>query len=248
MSKPRILIVEDELLVALDLSKRLDFLGFDASTAENGNEALRSFNSLKPDLVLLDINLEGGMDGIETGRRMITINPVPLVFLTSYSDDLTFKRAQELGPSAYLLKPFNERELNLSINLALSNFSKAKNTLEKNKAQKNLDDEFYLVTSSIFLRKKTRFQKVAFKDIILIEADGNCTLIHTRTQKFFLSVTMGIILEELHIPEIVRCHRSYAVNINAVDSFEGNRIFIGEQEIPVSKSYKEGLFDRFRTL
>lgn len=249
MLKPKVLIVEDEVLVSLDISKRLEKVGFEITNrAENGQDAILSFKDSKPDIVILDINLDGDLDGIETAKKIGELFTLPIIYLTSYSDDATFKRAQETSPSAYLLKPFNERELHLAIELAIANFSrfrKAQNPLEKLESP---NEEYYLLQDSIFLKRKTRFEKVLIESISIVEADGNCTHIRTQSKKYFLSITMGKILSDLSLPHIVRCHRSYAVNLRAIDSFEGNMIFVDGKEIPVSKSYKEDFFNRLKTI
>ncbi len=250
MQKPRVLIVENEVLVSLDISKRLERAGFEITdTVENGLDAIKSFEHARPDIVLMDIDLDGSIDGIETAALMKRIFALPFIFLTSYSDDHTFKRAQEVSPSAFLLKPFNERELHLAIQLAISNFSDHL-TSESVVTQDtdDSDEHYYLLQDSIFLKNRNRFEKVLIDSITYIEADGNCTHIHTTLHKYFLSITMGTILSDLKLPNIVRCHRSYAVNISRIDSFEGNTVFVKNKGIPVSKSYKEAFFNQFKTL
>ena len=119
MSQPRILIVEDEAIVAMDLKLHLQDLGYGVSgLASSGEEAIALAGSLKPALVLMDISLGTGMDGIEAARHVQALG-IPVVFLTAFADDATLARAKDAAPYGYLLKPFDERSLHSTIEMAL---------------------------------------------------------------------------------------------------------------------------------
>ncbi|MHC1742547.1 MAG: PAS domain S-box protein [Syntrophobacteraceae bacterium] len=120
MDPCRILIVEDEAVVALDIEERLIGLGCAiAGHAVSGGKALELAEALSPDLVLMDIRLKGDMDGIATAMEMRLRFRLPVVFLTAYSEDRTLQRAKTAEPFGYLLKPFNDRELKSTIEMAL---------------------------------------------------------------------------------------------------------------------------------
>ncbi len=120
MSKATVLIVEDEAIVATDLSRKLERLGYEVcGTAMEGEEAVALAFSLRPHLVLMDIRLEGSMDGIEAAEAIQSRLDVPVIYLTAHSDAATLERAKFTGPSGYILKPFEERELVTQIELAL---------------------------------------------------------------------------------------------------------------------------------
>ncbi len=121
MSGGRILIVEDEAIVAMFIGDLLDVLGYEVeASVTNGPDAVRLALDTDPDLVLMDINLAGSMDGIEAARIIREQKNIPVVFVTAYSDEATRKRAEAIGPAGYLLKPFKQEELNLIIDSALS--------------------------------------------------------------------------------------------------------------------------------
>ncbi|MEJ2207701.1 MAG: response regulator [Anaerolineae bacterium] len=120
MDGAKILIVEDETITILDLQDRLRSLGYDvAGHAMRGEEAIHLVRALQPDLVLMDVRLGGEMDGIQTAEAIRSFEDVPVVFLTAYSDDDTLRRARIIEPFGYLLKPFAERELYTTIEMAL---------------------------------------------------------------------------------------------------------------------------------
>ena len=117
---PRILIVEDEAIIAGDLQGRLGTLGYEvAGVADSGPEAVRLAQEAKPHLVLMDVVLKGSMDGIDTAGEIRTSCNLPVIFLTAYSNIKTLSRAKVAEPCAYILKPYTERELQLCIEGAL---------------------------------------------------------------------------------------------------------------------------------
>lgn len=121
MTKSRILVVDDERIVSLDIQSALARLDYQvAGVATTGARALELAAAAAPDLVLMDIRLEGGMDGAEAALRISQAVDVPVVFLTAYSDEQTMRRALAASPFGYLIKPFEDRELRGAIELALA--------------------------------------------------------------------------------------------------------------------------------
>ena len=120
MTSRRILIVEDEGIVALDLKGRLGLLGYEvAGRAADGERAVQLAIELHPDLVLMDIRLEGPMDGIQAAHAIRQRCHLPVVFLTAFSEDATLERAKLAEPFGYILKPFDDRDLKTTIEMAL---------------------------------------------------------------------------------------------------------------------------------
>ncbi|OGP49711.1 MAG: hypothetical protein A2Y79_05340 [Deltaproteobacteria bacterium RBG_13_43_22] len=120
MEKKKIMVVEDERIVARDLARQLGDLGYDVvATAYSGEEAVEKAGEVLPDLVLMDIVLAGEMDGIQAADRIKALSGTPVVFLTSYADDQTFGRAKLTGPYGYILKPVEKKQLQVTIELAL---------------------------------------------------------------------------------------------------------------------------------
>ncbi len=127
MPKTRIMIVEDESITAMGLEKRLTKQGYDVvAVVASGEEAVRRAQENSPDLVLMDIMLEGEMDGVEAAGRITAVLDIPIIYLTAYADENTLLRAKVTKPFAYLLKPFQERELLITIEMALYKHSMEK--------------------------------------------------------------------------------------------------------------------------
>jgi signal transduction histidine kinase len=116
----RIMVVEDERIVALHLREQLLRLGYDvAAPVSSGEMALRQVEVLKPQLILMDIHIDGAIDGIETAARIPVGAHIPIIYLTAYSEQATLDRARMTKPYGYLVKPFSERELHATIQMAL---------------------------------------------------------------------------------------------------------------------------------
>ncbi len=120
LTSPRILVVEDEGIIAQDIKNCLENLGYTVpEVVFTGREAIQKAEELRPDLVLMDIVLKGDIDGIETAMEIRRLYNIPIVYLTAYEDDKTLKRAKLTEPLGYILKPFEERYLRSSIEMAL---------------------------------------------------------------------------------------------------------------------------------
>lgn len=128
MSKLRVLIVEDEPVIAENISMYLDNNDFEVSgIAYDSAEANEQLQSNTPDAAILDVNLESDEDGIDIASSINQKYQIPFLFLTSYSDKETLERAKKVKPSGYIVKPFNEKTLLASLEIAISNFTAEKN-------------------------------------------------------------------------------------------------------------------------
>ena len=120
MSLTNILVVEDEVIVAKNIQDKLEKLGYSVkATVTSGEEAVKKTEEMQPDLILMDIKLEGDMDGIETTKQIRKNFDIPIVYLTAFADDETLNRVKLTEPYGYIIKPFNERELQSNIEIAL---------------------------------------------------------------------------------------------------------------------------------
>jgi len=150
----KILIVEDERIISEDIKKRLQKLGYSVpSIARTGEEAIQKTKVLHPDLVLMDIVLEGEMDGIEAAAHIKSLCEIPIVYLTAYADRKTLERAKITEPYGYILKPFDDRDLHITIDIGLHKHRmerKLKETEER--LRKTLEDTIRALASAVELR------------------------------------------------------------------------------------------------
>lgn len=130
----RVLIVEDDPIITEDIRDMLTSVNYQVvATAYDKEEALEAIDQIKPDLVLLDINLDGNYEGFEVAEYINKTRKIPFLYLTSYSGKEVIDKAKQTLPMGYIVKPFNERELFSSIEIALHNFSKFILPLELNR-------------------------------------------------------------------------------------------------------------------
>lgn len=176
MIKTRVLIVEDEVIVALDIKKALMSLGFNITDCvTNFDDAISSVKRSKPNIIIMDINLKNSKDGIETAKEIQKIENIPIIYLTAYSDEETLNRAIETNPISYLLKPFKREELKSTILLGLFKMNKSNEITITDKC-KNLGFNYYYDLDSEILFYKTRPIKTSINEkrllTILVEAKG----------------------------------------------------------------------------
>ncbi|MBL0358065.1 MAG: response regulator [Chitinophagaceae bacterium] len=254
--KINILIVEDESIVAMDLAAGLQMDGYNVvGIADNAEEAEELFKNNPVDIILMDIQIIGDRDGIDTAAALLKTRYVPVIFLTAFTDQKTVERVKQLCPAAFLSKPYSLNNVRISIELALSNFAIAKETQsgaklisikEEHTNPAPRDKETILqLNDHIFIKQNYRFIKLKIEDIQYIESANNYINIVATTQKFTLRLQLNEILEKLIFKNIVRIHRSYAVNMSAITSFNDQDITIGKIELPLGKNYKEDFLMRF---
>lgn len=134
MTMKTILVVEDEGIVAKDLQKRLIKLSYHVpAIASSGEEAIQIAEKINPDIILMDIRLKGNIDGIEAAKEIQTHLDIPIIYLTAYADDNTLERARLTEPFGYVLKPFKEKELHTTIEIALNKHKKERQLKENQK-------------------------------------------------------------------------------------------------------------------
>lgn len=121
MEAVKILVVEDEGIVSIDIRNILTRLGYQVTAAAfSGEEAVEKARENQPDLVLMDIGLKGEIDGIQAAIQIKTDSGIPVIFLTGFADENTLSRARDVNPAGYIIKPINEDELADTIRKALA--------------------------------------------------------------------------------------------------------------------------------
>jgi CheY-like chemotaxis protein len=120
MVHSKILIVEDDFIVAIDLKIHLEKMGYHVlDITDNGNDALKKTRETNPDLILMDIHLKGNIDGIDTAQKINNLYHVPVIYVTGYNDKNTIKRANITEPFGYIVKPFEDKEIQTLIGMVV---------------------------------------------------------------------------------------------------------------------------------
>lgn len=251
--KVKILIVEDETIVALDLSMRLQKEGYEVvGIASNSDDAIGIFSENKPDLVLMDINIKGKKDGIETAAALKKIQEVPLIFLTAFSQNEYITRAKAVNPSAYLVKPFNNDSLHTSIQIAIHNFAVPGKPTEPQPPVEGKEDTtketLLFFNNYFFVKHNYRFNKFSLDELLFAESDNNYIRLVTTNKKITLRISLQYLADKFNHPALVRVHRGFIVNIRNIDSFNEEEIIIGPHQIPIGRNYKDDFLKSFRYL
>jgi two-component system, response regulator PdtaR len=239
--KFKILIIEDELLVAKDISARLQQKSYEiVGIADNCEDALTLFQATKPDLVLLDITIKGDKDGIKTAQELYEIRPIPFIYLTAHTDLDTLQRAKNTFPTAYLVKPFTTNNLLVSIELALHNFAYNKFSVDLGVHENaKIEDDLYSNQEYIFIKDGYKFIKISTNDIYYLESDDNYVKIFTKTNMIHSRTKIADIIDKLGKTYFIRVHRSFCVNLNHIEYFTEQEISISKTKIPIGRNYKE---------
>ena len=246
MSAVRILIVEDEPLIAEDLRAHLEELGYEVcAVCDNALEAMGEVAAQRPDLLLLDINLGEGADGVQLAEKVKAKHATPFIFVTSHSDKATLERVKPLQPAGFIIKPFDENDLRAQIELALARHASG---VDATAAPADAQRNDFVIADSIFIREKGRLVKVAIDDIHYAEADDNYVTLFTPAKKYVITSTLGAVEGKLKSAHHLRIHRSYLVDTRRITAVEEGYVRIGAQSLPVGKTHKEALMARIRTL
>ena len=250
MNNPvKILIVEDEMVIGTNISLQLTALGYEVvGIVPRAEEALFLVKKEQPDIVLMDINLKGDLDGVETCKLIQEDFNVAVIYLTANADEANFNRAKSTHPYGFISKPFKKLDLQRAIELTIDRLAQEHSDL--NAAAKNSTDEPdpFILSNCIFVRHHEKMVKVNIQDILYIEAERNYCRIYSKDKEYLLVMTLKDMDEKLPKKHFLRIHRSFIVNLSQIEEIASSHIVIGKKAIPVSKSLKEELLKRLQTI
>jgi DNA-binding LytR/AlgR family response regulator len=236
MEQVNILLVEDEFIIAEDTKESLISLGYNVvGIAASFNDAIVLIKESAPDIAIVDIQLKGEKTGIDLGFFIREHFKFPFIYLSSYADKKTVNDAKASEPDAYLVKPFNEKELYTSIEIAINNFSKKKSDDEKPE-----EKESAIIKDSIFIKKDCYYKKVKLADVVYIQSDGNyLEIVVSDGKKHLIRSTFNDFMTGLPTEKFFRIHKSYVINIDYITGISNATVFLQEYELPISKSKKD---------
>ncbi|MEQ3663897.1 MULTISPECIES: LytR/AlgR family response regulator transcription factor [unclassified Olleya] len=210
----KILIVEDEIIIADYIEELLLEEQFtNVVIANNKETALNKMTAFLPDIILMDINLQGKNEGIELAK--VKNNNATIIFITGQNDLVLMNEALKSNPDAYLTKPIKRLDLLASINLA-----------------------FYKKQSQIFQFKDGYdIVNLNFSDIRYFVAEGNYVNIYTLTKRFTIRQSLMGVMDKLPTDSFKQTHRSYLVNKNKIEKVTSNTVVINGLDIPLSRTY-----------
>ncbi len=212
MRSLRVYILEDEIITQEVLKQTLESLNCNVCGMQsNAEKALEEINLLTPDLVFLDIRVDGDKTGIWLGNQL----DIPIIYLTAFSDQKNIKDAVQTHPISYLQKPFQEKDLMIALELA-------KSKLEE--------------TKELLIKDKNLMVKVKVNTILYAKKEDHYLVLYLRDGKKMIRATVQEFLEMV-TEDFIQVHRSYIINKNFVSGFSNKIVKIQEIEIPISNSY-----------
>lgn len=219
MNNTRILIVEDEILIAEDLKDTLFDLGFSqVDMAHDRKSAIEMIHTVNPQIVLLDIRMEGETDGLEIGKFIAENTKQPFIYITAHSDVAMVKEIVKTRPEGYITKPVKKSDLFAAISLALQ-----KVKVEDRPKSISIKDGY----SNVLIQ---------LDKILFVEAEGNYLNIVCEDRRYVSRQSMESIMEEMNDERFFRIHRSYFVNTQKILKYSKKEIQIGAYKLPVSRN------------
>lgn len=226
----KVLIVEDEMIIAEDMKEMLMELGYSVNAiANNYAEAIETLKNNEIDIVLVDINLNDRKDGIDLVQFIHEHYSLPTIYVSSNSDKATIEKAKKFKSNGFVVKPFSKEDLFTSIELAISNFMATPKTKE------------YL-----FIKNKDMFVKVSLDEMLWLKSDQNYTEVITPKKKYLVRGTVKETLDQLD-HRFIRIHKSYVVNFEKITAINSISVMINQQELPIGKLYKEEVLLKINT-
>lgn len=243
MKSIKVLIVEDEMIIAKDLTYHLQEIGVTVCGILIEGEAVEDFlKTTIPDIILMDISLKGEMSGIDTVIELQKNYSIPVVYLTANTDDHSFNLAKATKPFAFIEKPFKKRALIRTIELLIEQL------LEEEKKTDYEEVSSFILNDRIFVKSKNALVKIFLKDILYIQAERAYCQIFTKERNFVLSTPLKNFEDQIAREFLIRVHRSYIINLLQIEGLEDNVLLIHNSRIPVSKTYYEELVKRLTIL
>lgn len=243
----KILVVEDEMIIAANISMQLTEMGHEViGIIPRGEDALNHIKRNRPDIVLIDIQLKGELDGIEIAQKMQELhNDLAIIYLTANADEANFNRAKFTRPYAFISKPFQKLDLQRSIELTIHQLKY--NILNPSNGSLSKTSTFIL-KGCLFIRHHETMVKVDIKDILYIEAERNYCRIFSTEKEYLLVTTLKDMDKKLPEKHFFRIHRSYIINLSRIDEIAGTHVVISRKAIPMTRSMRPVLLKRLQTI
>lgn len=232
----QILIVEDEMIIAANISLQLSNLGYQITgIIPRGEEVIPHIEQNLPDIILMDINLKGDLDGIEIAYLIQKNHNIPIIYLTANADDYTFNRAKQTNPYAFISKPFKKIDLQHAIELTINRIE------EEQLSEKDTCEIPFVLSDCIFIRNNDKMIKIRISNLLYIEAERNYCKLYCKDKEHLLVSTLKDLIEKLPSNLFLRIHRSFIVNISHIDEIATSHVVIGKKAIPITAELKKEL-------
>jgi DNA-binding LytR/AlgR family response regulator len=247
--KIKIIVIEDEFVIAEDIRTLLQDNDYTVlHVFDKAEKAYPVIIKEYPDIILVDINLGGKMDGVELVTKVKATRQLPVVYITANSDIGTYERAKATHPNAFLIKPFTPPNLLATVDLAIANFADDIMPSRIERVHLVEPSPEVLLNQNLFLKANGRYKKIHVDEILFAEASGSYVHIQTTDQRYTLSQNLANFLRKTPLPNFVKIHRSFIVNVNKVESFDESSVFVARHQLPLSDNCRAEFMARVHFL
>ena len=240
MSTIRILAVEDDPLYAESLKIVIEELGYQLmAIVDNTDDALSAIHHEEPDLILMDIEINDKLTGIDLAKIIKPLTNAPVIYVTAFKDKSTIDKAKYTSPAAFIIKPYEQESLQAAIELALF----AKPTVNFRNVSRS--------TESFYIRDNHRLVKINVSEILAVEVEEKYCYIVTAQRRYIINIRLKQLLKQLPSDDFIQIHRSFVVRKSAIEEINNtsNEItLVGKKSFPVGKTYRETLLSSLNYL
>ena len=218
MSDYKVLIVEDELLVAADIEESLEILGYKViGSVASGEAAIKKVNEQLPDIILMDIMLKGNMTGIDAANAIRQKHDVPIVYLTANADIATIEKAKVSLPYGYIIKPFTEKDLQTNIEIARFKFNNdIKVKMESDQYNRFFSNQTATEQTHVFVDAEKGLEKLDIDKIYYIESTADDSLVVTNDEDLKTKKKLDDFEKSLPREKFLRVNDNYIVNVDKI--------------------------------
>lgn len=247
----KIFVVAEDSSFASDLNALVRELEYDLiDIVDNYDVVEEIIETNNPDLILMDIKIDGHLKGIELARRIEKKYQVGVIFMTSPDNQRYLNQAKATENFGYLIKPFSKSKLQSKIELAMINITHSESSTSKEIAQDQKWNEGMILENCVFIKRNNILEKVEINDIEFIQSEGNYCVISTEKKKYALKMSLIKVKKMLDSQRFLRVNKRHIINMSLISSIDlsTNQIKINEVSFSIGRTYKEGLLKRLKTL
>lgn len=236
----RILAIEDDPLYAESLKIIIDELGYELlAVADNADDALHAIRQENPDIILMDIQINDRLTGIELAALIKPLTAAPVIYVTASKDKQVIAQAASTSPSAYIIKPYEPESLQAAIELAI--FSKQLQNMKQ--ASPSM--------SSFYIKDNHRLVRINTSEILYVEVEEKYCYIVTVQKRHIINMRLKDLLDRLPEEDFIQVHRSFVVRKSAIEEINNtlNEVVVtGKKSLPVGKTFREPLLSSLNYL
>jgi len=237
----QILVVEDDLVVRTTLEVILTELGHQiAGFADNAMDAVVAFTLKTPDIVICDISLNGGINGVELVRKLNEIRKTPVIFLTAYNNEDSFNKAKVLTPLAFITKPIDRSTLERAVALAAEH---ARETIGFSVSALPVDD-------CLYTRVGNKLKKIYIREIEYVEVDGKYCSLCVGRRMINCKISLKDLIEKLPRQKFIQINRNSLINMDMIEDIDmaNFSVKMPSNQLSVSRTYKDNLLQRIHLI